>query len=182
MPDLPAPTDDMNDPMEQILKDMRTRPDDALFLAQFLDLSVMARVFQEMGYTAEDRIRRLVQIAKDGSNSESMRAMKILEDMQDTAMTRRGILVGKSPSGMSGLPTDPVGMPQPIRSIEAEETTRRIRTTFDAIPEESEVEQPLLPEIDNGQKEEDEDDEFYEDDRASSVNTHRPPSRSFDGN
>ncbi len=174
---IPPASDELRDPMEVILKDMRTRPDDAATLAEFMDVSVLVEIFRECGYNAREKVRTLIGIFKDGTPSQKMQAMDRLDAIWENALVRRGMLMGKGTAPPAALPTTPMGMAQPIRSITATQTTTSVQATMDAVAGEITDRPPQpLQEMshDNPQEQSEEDDAYYTDDRGEDANIFRP--------
>jgi hypothetical protein len=168
------------DPMEQLLLEMRTNPGDAEVLSQFLDVGILVKIFREMKYSAEERIRRLLDIAKNGTNTESMRAIKLIDETWQTALVRRGMMQGKGGALPPALADGSVpGLPKPVDNIDV--TSRAVAETLDELDVdlENETTQPLQ-EPNHGKKTEDareQDDGYFADDRSENPSIHRPPTR-----
>lgn len=176
---------DLRDPLAQLLEDMKTHPDDAAVIAQFLDIAVLTRIFKERKYNAAKKIDTLLDIIKDGTHTEKMRAIKMLDEIWEQALVKRGMLVGGGgqtlPGGMS-----PLGLPAPQRRVESVEmTSKRVRMVLGDAEEPAEHTAPKprrLQETDDGtEKPSEEDPEYYPDDRDERSNIARPPTGDFAG-
>ena len=163
--------------MEVILHEKETRPTDLAELASYLDPELIVAVFRARKWNALARLNRLIDFAEDGTPSEAMRAIKMIDETWETALVRRGMLMGKSTAQLTGLPTNPIGMAQPIRSFEATQTTTRVRATMDAVAGQitDVAPQPLQEIEDHGKTQgNEEDDSYFNDDRGADANIFRP--------
>jgi hypothetical protein len=176
--------DEMADPMQAILQQMRTNPEDAAVIGQFLDIGVLVPLFRKHKYGAEKKVEVLLNIIDTGTPTQKMRAIQMLDQIWETALVRRGMLMENSGNVPANLPTGPVAAPHTVRSIEASQTTRRIRMTMNesaqAIAATAQPQQPL-EEPDHGPQEkpetegQDEDAEYFSDERGINPDIFRPP-------
>jgi hypothetical protein len=78
------------------LADPRTQlgPPEVDYMATLKDADALVRLFQEAGYTAEAKIKKLCLIFNDGTAAQSMMAMDRLEAIYEAALARRSVLPG----------------------------------------------------------------------------------------
>lgn len=168
---------DLRDPLAQLLDAMKTSPDDAAVIAQFLDIAVLTRIFKARKYDAAKKIETLLDILQDGTHTEKMRAMKMLDEIWEQALVRRGMLVGGGGTVLPGGLT-PLGLPAPQRVESVEMTTKRVRMVMgdgeEPLPHAAPAPKPLPENHDD--RETEEDPEYYRDERDESCNICRPPS------
>ena len=175
---------DLRDPLQQLLDEMRTNPDDAQTIAQFLDVGVLTRLFKEKNYGAEKKIRVLLDIIDSGTAAEKMKAIKMLDEIWGQALVRRGMLTGTGAPVLPGQ-MDPLGLPAPARRVESVEmTSKRVKMVL-ADPDEEKTPPPArqLPEPahvpETIESDEETDTEFYTDNRDESCNIARAPTGEF---
>lgn len=179
-----SPDDDMQDPVETLLAERRPSAEDAEYIAEFLDTGALIAMFREGNYNAKSKIARLIQIFDTGTPSQSMQAMKLLDEAWGTALMRRGALMRPIPSGQAGT-TEPIGLPmQQVESVEI--ATRSVRLSLAS----AQQYEPSLQENPDGQAQQapaqeqesrgddrDGDDDYFPDERDTQSSIHRPPTR-----
>ncbi|MFH0981828.1 MAG: hypothetical protein V2A79_09845 [Planctomycetota bacterium] len=171
---------DLRDPLAQLLEEMRTNPDDAAVIAQFLDVGVLTRMFKERGYNAAKKIATLLDIIDKGTHTEKMRAMKMLDEIWEQALVRRGMLGGGTALPLPGGMT-PLGLPAPVRRVESVEmTSKRVRMVLGDSEEPPAFgpppPRPLPENSHDSETATEEDPEYFPDDRDERCNIARPPS------
>lgn len=179
---LPESDQPLADPLQQLIRerDKLATVSDAEAIAQFLDISILAKKFKDHAYGAEKKIEILLEITEEGSPSEKMKAIKMLDEIWNSALVRRGMVPSAPAQALPPGAMDPLGLPQPVRRVEAVEmTSQRVRMVLGNVPEEPPdhtAPQPrVLPET-NHVQESDQDDEYFPDNRDESCNIARTPS------
>ncbi len=175
----------LEDPLQQLIRerDKLATTADAEAVAQFLDISILAAKFKQHEYGAERKLDILLEITKTGTAGEKMKAVKMLDEIWNAALVRRGML--PSTPTYAALPgaLDPLGLPHPARRVESVEmTSKSVRMVMGGFPEdrpEHPAPQPrVLPETDHVQESE-QDTEYYPDNRDDSCNVARAPTADF---
>jgi len=186
-PPIPESDQPLADPLQQLIRarDKLATVSDAEAIAQFLDISILAKKFKDHAYGAEKKIEILLKITEEGSSSEKMKAIKMLDEIWNSALVRRGMVPSTPTPALPPLPgaMDPLGLPQPVCRVEAVEmTSQRVRMVLGNVPEEPPdhtAPQPrVLPET-NHVQESDQDDDYFPDNRDESCNIARAPSGEF---
>jgi len=181
MTDLPSQRDaTMDDPYLALVEDMKTNPEDAAALAEYVDPGVIVASLKKINYNVVRKIEELGKILENGTNAEKMKAMRELDAIRETSLAHRGIFVRGDPT--IGGSRSPIGLPQSLESLTLTKTTQQatltMRQQFDALPDEQK-EQPLQenPDHDEAKQEPPDqsgDDTYFEDSRGTDPNIFRP--------
>lgn len=170
----PSEPNELLDPYTSIVNDMEIGQDDAAYMASFVDSSKIISALKKAKYTVKMKIEKLTDVIADSKSTvgETMRAMKMIDDMLAASLASRGIMM--TPNQISGV-TSPIGQPQPVHSITM--TQKSVQLVMDAsekLEDVSEEKQPLK-EQDDGKKEDSnpEQDAFFEDERSGNDNIFR---------
>lgn len=168
------------DPYLALVEDMKTNPEDAAALAEYVDPAVIVAALKKINYDVKRKIEVLGKILEDGTNTEKMRAMRELDTIRETSLAHRGIFVHGAPD--IGGSRDPIGLPQSLESLTLTKTTQKatltMRQQYDALPDDRKS-QPLQenPDHDEARQEPADrsgDDTYFEDSRGADPNIFRP--------
>jgi hypothetical protein len=176
--------DSLKDPYEQLVEDMRTNPDDAAALAEYVDPAVIVDAFRQINYNVRRKIEVLGEVLKEGTFAEKMKAMKMLDAIRDSSVSRASLMPVNRAILNPGM-TLPVGLPtagggvESVTIIQTKQTAQmRMRQTILGLKSQ-EAPAPVQQETENVTQEPAEGDDqydtdYYADDRGRNPNVFRP--------
>lgn len=166
---------ELANPYQAVIDDMKVHQDDASFLAGFVDTGVIVKALKKIKYNVKRKIELLGDVLDDDKStvSETMRAMNALDALMEKALTTQGIFVRPHPGNGN---VNPIGLPVASVTMTEKSITLTREATSD-LEETAEVEQPLQEPDDGTEKEDNpEQDAFFEDNRGDNANIFRPAS------
>lgn len=162
---------ELADPYTAIINDMEVKQDDAAYMAGFVDTTVIVRALKKIKYNVKKKIEILGEILEDEEStvSETMRAMKALDDIMDKALSTQGIFVRPHPGNGN---TSPIGLP--VASVTmTEKSITMTREATSGLAEAVNDTQPLKETSHAKEEDDNTEDAYFEDNRGTNANVVR---------